>query len=334
MSNAISRTPSPFGDLPRLPLGASRIEQDRYLQQVFGYHSRTFSLATRLLPQNVRLPIATLYVFCRTIDGLADEYVLDASAEQAREEVERIRICLKQSLRGHPPDELLWKRLSEIHEQFSLPVEAMNELLDGALWDINNQPIHSTGDLLEYADHVAGSVGAMMLPFLVDERSNQAELTPSARALGQAMQLTNIVRDVGEDWRQLGRIYIPHEVMHSAGLTADDLSDVAMSDVKLEGYIEVLETIMELADALYEEAKPGLEALPLNVRRGIGAAARMYREIQNEVRAAGYDNLRHRAVVPFARRARLIAHDDYQKRKEYLLSTRVSYDRFPAASAA
>ena len=314
---------APPADVPPPMPGASRAEEDRFLQRAFKHHSRTFSLATRLLPQPVRLPIATLYLFCRTVDGLADEYVLAVGAEEAKVEVERTRRRLELTLEGHPPNDLLWRRLAEVHDEFGLPPEPLHELLDGALWDIEERPIETMADLLEYADHVAGSVGAMMLPFLVAGPNLcgnlSGELEAPARALGQAMQITNVVRDVGEDWRKLGRVYLPQDEMERAGIAAASLSGDALSTLTKQGYVDLIELVMGQADALYAEAERGIRSLPVNVQRGIRAATRMYREIQNEVRAAGYDNMHNRAFVSLGRKLQLIGRDAYANRKARLI---------------
>ena len=109
--------------------------------------------------------------------------------------------------------------LAEIHERYGLPPDPLHELIDGAVWDLEERTVADTDDLLAYAGLVAGSVGAMMLPFLVDDRAEIAPLEPTARALGQAMQITNILRDVGEDLEQLGRLYLPREALDRFGLT-------------------------------------------------------------------------------------------------------------------
>ena len=132
------------------------------------------------------------------------------------------------------------------------------------------------------------------------------------------MQITNILRDVGEDRQQLGRVYLPVEHLQAFGLSPDDLLGDAIGGGPKPAYRALVESIMAQAESLYDEAEAGIEALPANVRAGIGAAARMYREILNEVRAAGYDNLRQRAVVPLSRKLRLLVQDDYDRRKERL----------------
>lgn len=304
--------------LPPPPAGAGREAEDGYLWRSFRHHSRTFSLAARLLPGEVRLPIATLYLYCRTIDGIADERVLAVGPERALDELDDARRTLDRTLAGDPPDALLWRRLSEVHAAFGLPPEPLYELLDGAAWDLNGRAIETTADLLAYSDLVAGSVGAMMLPFLVEDGQDAARLEPAARALGTAMQLTNILRDVGEDLQRLGRVYLPAKLVRAHGLTRTDLGAIARNGHTPDDYAALLEAVMAEAEALYDRAEAGIAALPLRARVGIAAAARMYREIMNEVRAAHYDNLRRRNYVPLARKLRLVVDDAYARRRARL----------------
>ena len=302
------------------PAGASRVEEDRYLWQAFRHHSRTFSLAARLLPRAVRLPIATLYLFCRSVDTLADERVNQVGPAGALRELDELREDLLLSLDGRPPQDLLWTRLAEVHATFALPPRPLLELLDGAEWDLQGNPINTADDLIAYSELVAGSVGEMMLPFLLPDPGRAVELTPSARALGNAMQITNILRDVGEDLRKLDRIYLPQALLHEHGVSRADLRLAAASGAPTPQYSCLMESVMSIAERLYREAEPGIRGLPLRSRFGIAAAARMYREILNEVRASDYDNLRRRNIVDFPRKLRLVAQDDYGRRKSRLLS--------------
>ncbi|MFN3597548.1 MAG: phytoene/squalene synthase family protein [Rubricoccaceae bacterium] len=322
---------------PAPPPGAPRPVQDDYLRRAFRYHSRTFSLAAKLLPRRVRLPVATLYLYCRTIDTLADERAAAMGACGARGEVERLRAQLEATLAGRPlptppadaAHALLWARLAEVHAAFRLDPYPLHQLLDGACWDIEARPIRTDADLLAYADLVAGSVGAMMLPFLVRHRTDIPALEAPARALGNAMQLTNILRDVGEDWHQLRRVYLPESRLAAHGLTPERLfaqAGVPLPSETRRAYAALVESVMAQAEALYDEAAEGIPALAPGASRGIAAAARMYREILNEIRAASYDNLTRRAVVPLGRKlARIAREGGYAARRDALAAQRAPY---------
>lgn len=299
--------------------GAPRRVQDAYLRRAFRFHSRTFSLATRLLRREVRLPVAVLYLFCRTVDTLADERVLEVGQDEALRELDRLRASLDAALAGRPPEGLLWERLAETHARFGLLRDPLFELTDGAEWDLRARPIRTSGDLVAYSELVAGSVGAMMLPFLVRDRADIDRLEAPARALGNAMQITNILRDVGEDWQQLGRVYLPSELLDRHGFTPTMLARAVEGAPPGPAYAPLMEDLMVLAERFYNEGEAGIAALPLRSRLGIAAAGRMYREILNEVRASGYDNLARRNRVDLGRKLRLVAHDDYARRKARLV---------------
>lgn len=301
-------------ELPAVEHAPSRSAEDRLIWQAFRHHSRTFSLAARLLPRHVQLPIATLYLYCRSVDTLADSRAVTVGTDQAMEDLGRVRRELELTLVGKPPPEMLWRRLHEVHSTFDLTPEPLFELLDGAQWDIESRPIRTTAELIAYSDRVAGSVGAMMLPFLVADRSDIPVLEQSARALGNAMQITNILRDVGEDWRTLGRVYLPADALLCRGIQPAEFDHSPTPR-----YTRLVEEVMALAERLYDEAEDGIDGLaPGGPQRGIRAAARMYREILNEVRAANYDNLGQRAVVTLQRKLRLLVHDDYARRRDHL----------------
>lgn len=308
---------------PPPPPDAPRAAEDRYLWRAFRHHSRTFSLATWLLRREVRLPVATLYLYCRTVDALADERVLEVGAAAALRELDATREALARTLTGAPPEGLLWRRLAEVHARFELLEGPLHELLDGAEWDLRGRPIRDEADLLAYSERVAGSVGAMMLPFLVEDRARIPDLLPQARALGNAMQVTNIVRDVGEDLRRLDRLYLPLSLLQAHGISREALGRAARGLAPPPpGYADLMEATMALAETLYRRSAPGIRALPLRSRLGIAAAARMYREILNEVRASGYDNLARRNVVDLGRKLRVVARDGYDRRKARLIGAR------------
>ena len=294
----------------------SRADEDRWIWESFRSHSRTFSLATYLLPRSVQMPIATLYLYCRRVDSIADRRVLEVGRERALEEVRRLRDRLDETLAGHPPPHaVLWRRLADVREDIFLPREPLYELIEGAIWDLEGRPIESKDDLIDYSNLVGGSVGAMMLPFLAAP-SRHETLEPAARRLGIAMQITNIVRDVGEDISDLDRIYVPRRWRDAHEVAEEDLRAARLSN----GYPKLMEQAMETAEHYYAESFEGVAALPARSRYGIRAAARMYREIMNEVRANGYDNLSRRAYVSFRRKLFLMFYDGYHRRKRRLAS--------------
>lgn len=295
----------------------TRAEQDRHLWSAFRFHSRTFSLAACFLPRPVRMPVATLYLFCRMVDSIADHRIREVGAAAALDELHALRRDLDATLHGTPPAELLWERLAEVHAAFPLDPAPLYELIDGATWDLEGRTVETEADLVTYANLVGGCVGAMMLPFLVEPGTDPRSLDGPARALGIAMQITNILRDVGEDRRELGRVYLPMAWLRERGWDASIL-DAAEPPA---GYAALMERAMALAERYYREGIAGIDRLPAGVRTGIRAAARMYREVLNEVRARGYNNLTTRAYVPLRRKLLIVAHDGYARRRHRLRTT-------------
>ena len=209
----------------------------------------------------------------------------------------------------------MWRRLSEVHAAYGLRAHPLRQLLDGARWDIEGRTVRTRADLLAYSDLVAGSVGAAMLPFLVRDRADIARLDAPARALGNAMQITNILRAVGEDWRELGRTYLPQDELDARGV---DLASVVGAPTPPRPYVELVESLMAAAERLYDEGLGEVTGLRRAAQTGFRGAGRMYREILNGVRQNGHDNLGRRAVVPLRRKLRLAVQDDYARRRDRL----------------
>jgi len=293
----------------------TRADEDQWIWQSFRYHSRTFSLAAQLLPRTVQMPIATLYLFCRRVDTLADHRVLEVGPASTLDELNTLAQHLDATLDGRPPDsDVLWRRLAEVHRRYDFDRKPLYELIEGARWDLTDRRVKTVDDLVEYSNLVGGSVGAMMLPFLVAD-SKRASLDAPARKLGIAMQITNILRDVGEDARVLGRVYLPSEELKTHDIDPASLHE---GTTVPNTYPALLEALMAEAETRYTESLGRIDALPWKCRTGIRSAARMYREIMNEVRRNGYDNLSKRAYVSFRRKIWLVAVDNYERRREKL----------------
>ena len=295
---------------------SDRAEEDAWLWESFRYHSRTFSMAARLLPRRVQVPVAVLYLFCRKVDSIADHRVLEVGPEEALREVQTTWEALDATLDGHPPESMLWQRLHEVNQSFALRRLPFYELLEGAIWDLEARPIATMDDLVAYSNLVGGSVGAMMLPFLTNSDDYTA-LEPAARRMGIAMQITNILRDVGEDLRHLDRVYLPQEWLNQHGITLPALASTSTESMP-DAYAALLEAAMHEAETRYASSMQAIQTLPWGVRTGIRAAARMYREIMNEVRRRDYDNIRQRAYVTTRRKILCICTDTYARRKDRL----------------
>lgn len=261
---------------------------------VLKHGSRTFLAASLLLPRAVRDPACALYAFCR----LADDAVDGTGAR--RDAVAQLRERLSQAYRGTPRNEPADRALAAVVARFAIPRALPEALLEGFEWDAAGRRYETLDEVLAYAARVAGTVGAMM-SLLMGARS--AAAVARACDLGVAMQLSNIARDVGEDAR-MGRLYLPRQWLREAGLDPCAwLADPAFSPA----LGRVVARLLEVADSLYARVDAGVACLGLACRPGINAARFLYADIGHEVARRGFDSVSQRAVVPPARKARLLA---------------------------
>jgi 15-cis-phytoene synthase len=255
--------------------------------------SRTFFAASLVLPRSISDRAIALYAFCRLAD---DEVDLGGDGADA---VARLDRRLAAIYAGQPGSSPADRCFADVVARFAIPRELPEALLEGLTWDTQSRRYESLGDLIAYAVRVAGTVGAMMS--LIMERRDPA-VVARACDLGLAMQLTNIVRDIGEDARQ-GRLYLPLQWMREAGLDPDDW----LADPRFDRRIgEIARRLLAIADTFYSRAGAGIAALPGACRPGIHAARLIYAEIGREVERASLDSVSRRAVVPSARKLRLL----------------------------
>ena len=255
--------------------------------------SRSFFVASLLLPRAVREPASALYAFCR----MADDAV-DLGGEQAGA-VARLRERLALVYAGTPNDHVADRALATVVARHAIPRALPEALLDGFEWDADGRRYETLDELQDYAARVAGAVGAMMA-LLMGVRS----ATGLARAcdLGVAMQLSNIARDVGEDAR-MGRLYLPRQWLREVGLDPDAWLAAPVFSPALG---TVVQRLLDAADALYRRAGAGVAELPLACRPGINAARFLYASIGHEVARGGLDSVSRRARVPRRRKAMLL----------------------------
>jgi 15-cis-phytoene synthase len=256
--------------------------------------SRTFYAASFLLPRRVREPASALYAFCRLADDSVD---CDGGRLAA---IAPLRQRLDGAYRGRPRSHPADRALAEVVSRFNMPRELPEALLSGLEWDARGRTYDDLDDLHDYCVRVAGSVGTMMA-VLMGVRA--PELLARACDLGCAMQLTNIARDIGEDARA-GRIYMPLAWLRAAGIDPEGWLANPRFTRELAG---VIARILRAADDLYERADAGIAGLPASCRPGIRAARLLYAEIGHELRRNGLNSVAHRAIVPAARKLRLLA---------------------------
>lgn len=265
-----------------------------HCRRLLRHGSKSFSLASRLLPRSVADSATVLYAFCRVADDAIDS---DPHASEAT--VDRLMKRLDRVYRGSPDDDPVDRALALVVHRRGVPRALPEALIEGFLWDATSRTYDTLDDLYGYAARVAGTVGAMMTVLM-----GQSSVSVLSRAcdLGVAMQLTNIARDVGEDAAR-GRIYLPLSWLRETGIEPEAwLRKPAYSGA----VAACVKRLLEAADVLYARADSGIPALPSACRPSIRAARLLYAEIGSYVARNGYDSVTRRAVVPWTRKLWLV----------------------------
>lgn len=256
--------------------------------------SLSFHAASKVLPAHVRDPALALYAFCRLADDAVDLHSEKAAA------VLRLKDRLERVYDGRPENAPADRAFAAVVDQFEMPRELPEALLEGLAWDAMDRRYDTLSDLFDYCARVASAVGAMMAVLMgVRDRNALAR----ACDLGVAMQLTNIARDVGEDARER-RLYLPLEWMDDAGIEADTFFNDPIPSTEIRGMVHRL---LSEANRLYRRSEAGIAVLPVSCRTGIFAARFIYAAIGAEITRAGHDSVSLRAHTSSAQKLRWLS---------------------------
>lgn len=237
--------------------------------------ARTFALACRLLPRSLRDDVYVLYLVFRTLDDLVDN-----GDPRARERLAAVEAWCA----GEPGESREVRLLSDLERRHPLPRYAMADFCRGMRDDVAGPDIATEAELDVYCHRVAGTVGVVMSAVL---GATDPAAASHASALGQAMQRTNILRDIDEDLTN-GRVYLARETLDRFGCGGKPPPPA--------GREALLRDQIARADALYEVGFAGIALLPVG-RRAITAAGAMYREILRQIERDGYGLQAGRAIV-------------------------------------
>ena len=259
-------------------------------------NSRSFALAARFLPSRARAHSAVLYAFCRRVDDAIDE----SPASERPNALARVRAEVEAIYGDDPLDDIVLRASRVLFRERRVPRLYVDELVAGMEMDVQLEAgtlrYESEADLLRYCHRVAGVVG-LMCTHVLGVRDDRA-LVPAAH-LGWAMQLTNISRDVAEDWA-MGRLYLPREWF--------DRARIELPDERLPRDTgRVVEVALSLADRFYADARRGYADLDPRSGLAIAIAGQVYREIGQVLRERDCDVHSGRAVVSPSRKARVVA---------------------------
>lgn len=248
--------------------------------------SKSFYFATRFFPPDLARSAHAVYWFCRTTDDMVDEA---PSVDQGRSDLDQWESELRRALSGRGTNDPVLRVFAAAVERHAIPHEYPLELIEGMRMDLNGVRYDNFEQLRVFCYRVASVVGLMMMHVIGFE----GDPTAYATDLGIAMQLTNILRDVGEDLR-LGRVYLPAEEMRRFGY-----SEVALrAGIRNAQFRELMAFQVSRARAFYRSATPGIPMLDPRGRFAVEVAARVYAGILSQIERADYEVFERRAVVP------------------------------------
>ena len=264
--------------------GGIAVDDARVCQEIARRHARTFSMASRLLPGRKRRAAFAIYATCRTADDIVDA---GSNRRDAMDTLHRFRDDAFQALRRRS-DQPILRELAHAWSEFEIPSEPLHELFDGLEQDLHDIEFRTWSSLEPYCQSVAGSVGEICCAiFGVAADVPASRVVASARTLGVAMQLTNILRDVGEDARR-GRCYLPTDELDRHGLTP---GAVLSGNIRRDP--DAWQALMRLqvarARALYRQALDGIPLLQFDSQRCALACATGYEKILDAIEAADFD---------------------------------------------
>ncbi len=263
-------------------------------------NSRSFRFASRFFPHSELERVAHVYSFCRVTDDLVDQ-----SEQHLGEELLDEWMCLAQvAYEGKAVGIPFLERTMREMSSANVPFVYAAELGAGMRMDLRGERYETLNDLRTYTYRVASVVG-LWLTELSGVRGRAT--LQHAEALGHAMQLTNILRDVGEDARN-GRLYLPADSMRAHGVSKEDIAITAKFGGPLpERFPALMQSLIDVAEAEYAFALGGVRDLPQSFQKPVAVAAYVYRGIHEEIRNNRYDTLSQRAVTSGTTKAMLAA---------------------------
>lgn len=257
-------------------------------------HAKTFYMATRFLPYHKQRSIFAIYGLCRYLDDLVDEaedliFQKKISKVEVFEKLESFKNKLVNTYRGVEHDDPILVAFSDVLNRYSISIDLPLTLLDGVSTDLTKNRYENFDELYDYSYKVASVVG-LMTSEIFGYSSKKA--LSHAIDLGIAMQLTNILKDIGEDLRK-NRIYIPQEDLINFDLTEDDLFSYNLSD----NFIEMMKFQIQRAERYYESADKGVVMLSRDSRLPVMLAKENYSRILSKIQENSYQVFNQRAYL-------------------------------------
>jgi phytoene synthase len=270
-------------------------------RELHAHHGRTYYLATRLLPPGKRPFVHALYGFARYADEIVDDLGDDRPVAEKAAELDALTADLEAALDGAPAAHPVLAALADTARRYDIDRRHFADFMVSMRMDTTVTEYATFDDLAVYVHGSAAVIGLQMLPIL-GTRVPRAEAEPPAAALGVAFQLTNFLRDVGEDLDR-GRVYLPLEELGAFGVDRELLAWCRRTRQPDPRVRRALAHLVAHTRGTYRRARPGIAMLEPVSRACVGCAFTLYQGILDEIEKADYDVLHRRVAVPNRRRA-------------------------------
>ncbi|MER2094450.1 MAG: phytoene/squalene synthase family protein [Aerococcus urinaeequi] len=281
-------------------------------ENIMAKESKSFYQAFHLLPREAFQGVAALYAYNRYVDDVADSDHF--SKEVALDELKKLEDKILHLETSEDVEADWWMAFKDTVLTWKVSTTALLKQIQGQRMDILGHKVVDMADLVAYSSNVAGSVGEMVLPLLVDKDTPISEtLRQAAIDLGIGMQLTNILRDVGEDYRDRQRIYLPQTLLDAYNVDEAMIKRLSYHDEEEipQNFIDLWEHIYQIGDQYYDSIKPVIKDFSQVAQLPILSSAYIYHGIGNAVRKANHNCFTKRNYTNNIERMRLI----YQARK-------------------
>lgn len=279
-------------------------EAYRRCGEVTSEYAKTFYLGTQLMTPEKAKAIWAIYVWCRRTDELVDgpnaSRITPAALDRWEERLEAL-------FDGRPYDSLD-AALTDTISNFPVDIQPFRDMIGGMRMDLFKSRYENYEELYEYCYRVAGTVALMSTPVMGVDESYKGSLEAvyrSALALGTANQLTNILRDVGEDATTRSRVYLPLDELAQYGIDEEEVlrgmfaPTTGRIDDRWQAFMAFQ---IDRARQIFAEAEAGVNLLDRDARWPVWSALILYRQILDGIEANGYNNFTKRAYVPKIRK--------------------------------
>jgi len=262
-----------------MPDDKQLVDSYEHCRKVARAAARNFYYGFALLPSEKRNALCALYAFMRHADDISDSEKMP----NKRERLSHWRSLMDRALQGEYGENRILPAFHHTLKQFGIPVSYLRDLMDGAEMDLTFTRYPTFERLARYCYCVAGTVGLCCVHVFGFEDRKALELAPK---LGTAFQLTNILRDVAEDYA-MGRVYLPQEDLDRFGCTEGDLGNSVASPQ----FVELMRFESKRAWKYYSEAAPLLQLINMDSQAALWTLSRIYSRILEKIETIGYDVL-------------------------------------------